>query len=154
MSHIKSMFVIQATPTHIPGVTGNAPTKYLSYDQASGGYPWWPDSWNSANFFSTYEKAQDAIRAIKTEKPMVFGTGAFSQHAIPTVLHRIAGGRVDNDGKYRFVLHIIEVKGNTLLTSEIISRYQMVVEGEQFHNVPNKPPVLTYHEKEFRTEQS
>lgn len=154
MSQIKSMFVIQATATNVPGVNGNLSTKYLSYDQSSGGYPWFPESWNSANFFESYEKAKDAMHYIRNEKPSVYGSGAFSQHAIPHTLRSVVGGRVDNDGKYRFVFHIIEVKGNTLLTSEIISRYQMIVEAEQFHNVPNKPPVLTFHEKEMRTEQN
>lgn len=154
MSLIKSMFVIQVTATHIPGVTGNAPTKYLSYDQSSGGYPWFPESWNSAKFFESYEKAKEAMHYIRNEKPSVYGSGAFSQHAIPHTLRSVAGGRVDNDGKYRFVFHIIEVKGNTLLTSAIISRYQLLVEAEQFHNVPNKPPVLEYQAKEFHTEES
>lgn len=152
---IKSTFVIQCTATDVPGVTpAAAVTKYFAVDPSSGGYPWFPENWTSAQYFDSYEKAMKVIKGIVEEKDCVYNSSqgaAFSQHAIPSTLRRAAGGRVDNDGYYRFVFHVIEIKGNTLLTSEIIKRYNLIIEGHQYHNTPNKPSVLTYNEFEYST---
>lgn len=150
---VKSTFLIQATATDVPGQSpAGAVTKYFAVDHSSGGYPWFPEHWTSAQHFESYEKAMKVIKAIIEEKPTVYNSSkgeAFSQHAIPSTLRRVAGGQVDNDGYYRFVFHIIEIKGNTLLTSEIIKRYNLIVEGHQYHNTPNKPPVLKHFKFEF-----
>lgn len=153
MSVIKSLFAIQCCVSDMPGMPrSDDKVVYLAYDQASGGYPWFPGNWNSAHLFKSYEEAMKEIASLKKEEPTVYNSGKsveFSQHALPSMLRGMAGGRIDNDGYYRFCINVVEIKGNTLLTSRIFRRHQLIVEAEQHYNKPNTPPSIKLFEETF-----
>ena len=151
-SLVKSVFVIQICTTDKPNVIGCNEVKYLAYDQQSGGYPWYPDDWPSAKMFRSYDQALEEFKLLKDPTPTVHGGhkgDAFRQFAIPNNLSRIAGGPTNLDGKYRFVAYLLEIKGNTLLTSNVIKRERLIIDVEQWYNVPNRPIFMAVAHKLF-----
>lgn len=149
---VKSAFVIQCCVTDTPTEIGCNRVNYFAYDASSGGYPWFPDYWQKAEFFKTFEDAMDEFNRIAVEKPSCYGGSqgeAYRQLGIPHTLGHIAGGRTNMDGKFRFVLYVLEVRGNTLLTSSVIRREQMIIDVEQFTSKPNTPPIVNVHRKTY-----
>lgn len=139
---VKSVFVIQICTTDKPNALICNEVKYFAYDQQSGGYPWFPDNWQRAQFFRSYEEALDEFKGLKDPTPTILGGvqgETFRQHCLPSTLRSVAGGRTTLDGKYRFVAYLLEIKGNTLLTSTVVKRERLIIEAEQWPSVPNKP---------------
>jgi hypothetical protein len=151
----QSVFVIQCASI-VPNLGAN-PVKYLAFDDQSGGYPWFPEQWTSAEFFKDYEKALKVVTDLPKENAAVYGASnndPFSRHALPHFLRGIAGGRSDDDGQYIFAIAIVEVSGLTLLNSKIITRYVLEVRAVQFYNVPNKPPIIEFNEVLFDVKET
>lgn len=125
----------------------NFATKYLAYDQQSGGYPWFPDNFTSAHFFRNVDDARAEIKRWKEEKPTVFNSGpteAFRQICLPGTLRHLGEG--GKDGDYQFRIRIMELKGNSLAEFSISAVSDLEVHATQYSNEPNKHPYSSWKE--------
>lgn len=142
-----SVFIIQCTITGAPGLTTDR-VVYQAIDQQSGGYPWYPEDWASAQKFTEFEKAKAVVDRLKTAEPARYGCGpsaAFTSIQMPFEFG-IMMKTPKVDGEYNFVIAVVEISGATLASSTISERYKLGFKITQFKDIPNKEPIIQVFE--------
>lgn len=99
-------YVIVVYSTH----NDKAGVKFMGIDQASGGYPWWPDTYKAAHLFNKEEDAVKSMMHMVEQKPGCWGKEGAYDYGLP---HDLRGACVEQScnshGHYGFVVSVVEI---------------------------------------------
>lgn len=85
--------------------------KFFAYDDASGGYPWFPENMKSAHHFKCEEDALKEVNTMIEERFGEWGRDGAKDFSIPHILRSASCERsANNHGLYSFQIGIVMVE--------------------------------------------